>query len=130
MLIAGEVDAAVLGEPSTDPRVRTVYPDAAAAAQEWFRRHGTIQLNHMVTVKASLSQSEPDAVREVWRLLVESKKAAGLPAPGTVDINPLGIEAVRRGLDIAIDYVHRQGLIPRRFAVEELFDDVTRNLKP
>jgi hypothetical protein len=37
---------------------------------------------------------------------------------------------VRTGLGIAIDYVHRQGLIPRRFTVDELFDDVTRGLQP
>jgi len=36
-------------------------------------------------------------------------------------MNPYGIEANRRNLEVAIDYVHRQRLIPRRFAVEELF---------
>jgi hypothetical protein len=35
---------------------------------------------------------------------------------------------VRTGLEIAIDYVHRQRLIPRRLTVDELFDEVTRAL--
>jgi hypothetical protein len=61
-------------------------------------------------------------------MLLESKRAAGLPAPGTIDTNPCGLAANRRNLEVAIDCVYRQGMIPRRFAVDELFDDVTRGL--
>lgn len=43
-------------------------------------------------------------------------------------MNPLGVEANRRSLEVAIDYAHQQRLIPRRFEVDELFDDVTRAL--
>ena len=32
-------------------------------------------------------------------------------------------------LEIIIGYSHEQGAIPRRFTVDELFDDVTRVLK-
>jgi hypothetical protein len=35
-------------------------------------------------------------------------------------MNPFGIEENRRNLETVIDCVHRQGLIARRFAVEEL----------
>jgi 4,5-dihydroxyphthalate decarboxylase len=34
----------------------------------------------------------------------------------------------RPSLEVAIDCVYRQRLIPRRFTVDELFDDVTRGL--
>ena len=34
----------------------------------------------------------------------------------------------RRNLEVAIDYVYRQKLIPRRYAVDELVDDVTGGL--
>ena len=128
MLLAGEIDVAILGEPSTDPRVKTLFPDPSAAARDWYQRNGVIQINHMLVVKESLSKSNPRTVREVYRLIAESKQAAGLPAPDAIDMNPLGIEAVRPGLEIAIDYVHRQRLIPRRYSVDELFDDVTRDL--
>jgi len=128
MLLAGEIDVAILGEPSTDPRVKTLFPDPAAAAQDWYRRNGVIQINHMLVVKESLSKSNPRAVREVFRLIAASKQAAGLPAPNAIDMNPLGLDAVRPGLEIAIDYVYRQRLIPRRYTVDELFDDVTRDL--
>jgi 4,5-dihydroxyphthalate decarboxylase len=128
MLLAGELDAAILGAVPTDPRLQPLIPDPAAAAAAWRRKNGALQINHMIVVKDSLSRSDPRAVREVYRLLAESKQAAGLSATGELDTNPFGVEANRRNLEVAIDYVHRQGLIPRRFAVDELFDGVTRAL--
>lgn len=129
MLIAGELDAVVVGNPVlTDPRLKTLIPDPAAAAEHWYKRNRAIQINHMVVVSESLSKSNPRAVQEVFRLLQESKKAAGLPSGSGVDMNPFGVEANRRNLEVAIDYVYRQRLIPRRFEVDELFDDVTRSL--
>jgi 4,5-dihydroxyphthalate decarboxylase len=41
---------------------------------------------------------------------------------------PFGVETNRRNLEAAIVCAHQQGLIPRRFEVDELFDDVTRSL--
>jgi 4,5-dihydroxyphthalate decarboxylase len=34
---------------------------------------------------------------------------------------PHGLEANRRNLEVAIEFAYRQQMIPRRFAVEELF---------
>ena len=129
MLLAGEIDAAIVGDgPPSDPRIKTLLADPAAAARAWHAKHGAIQVNHLVVVKDSLSQSDPQAVREIYRLLVESKQAAGLPKAGELDLNPFGVEANRRNLDVAIDCVHRQRLIPRRYSVDELFDETTRSL--
>ena len=36
-------------------------------------------------------------------------------------MNPFGVEENRRNLEVAIDCTYRQGMIPRRFTVEELF---------
>ncbi len=128
MLLAGEIDAAILPSVPTDPRLKPLIHDPAKAAEDWHRKYGALQINHMVAVKDSLSKSDPDAVREIYRLLAASKKAAKLPRPGEFDTNPFGLEANRRNLEVAIDYVHQQRMIPRRFAVDELFDDVTRKL--
>jgi len=67
----------------------------------------------MVGVKDTVSKPQAD---EVYDLLVQSKAAAGNPP-----MLPHGLEANRRNLEIAIDCVYRQKMIPRRFAVEELF---------
>ena len=128
MLLAGEIDAAILPAVPTDPRLKPLIPNPAMAAESWSKKYRALQINHMIVAKESLSRSEPDAVREIYRLLAESKKAAKLPKPGEFDTNPFGLEANRRNLEVVIDYVHQQRMIPRRFAVDELFDDVTRKL--
>jgi len=129
MLLEGELDAIVLGDKTLkDPRLKRLIPDPDKAAQDWHARHRAIQINHMVVVKNAVIQSNPDAVREVYRLLKESKRLAPPPAPGEIDMTPFGLQNMRRDLEIAIEYVHQQKLIPRKFTVDELFDDVTRRL--
>lgn len=129
MLMDGELDAIVLGDKTLqDPRLKRLIPDPEQAAQDWHARYRAIQINHMVVVKNPVIQSNPGAVREVYRLLLESKRAAPPPAPGELDMTPFGLENMRRDLEVAIDYVHRQKLIPRKFTVDELFDGVTRGL--
>lgn len=114
MLLAGEIDAAVTGDAKvSDPRIAPVIPDVAAAAQAWRARKGAIQVNHMVVAKDTVSDAD---AAEVSRMLEASIRAAGSP-----ELNPYGVEANRRNLEVAIDYVHRQGLIPRRYTVEELY---------
>ena len=129
MLMEGELDAMVLGDKTLkDPRLKRLIPDPEKAAQDWHARHRAIQINHMVVVRDSLSKSNPDAVREVYRLLREAKRLAPPPAPGELDMTPIGLEANRRNLEVAIDYVYQQRLIPKRYSVDEIFDDVTRKL--
>jgi 4,5-dihydroxyphthalate decarboxylase len=83
----------------------------------------------MVAVKSSLCRSQPELVSEVYRLLLDSRRAAGTPLPGEIDMNPFGVEQNRRNLEVAIEFVHRQKLIPRRFTVDELFEDMTGALR-
>lgn len=114
MLLAGELDAAILGAVPTDPKLKPVIPDPEAAGKKWGARHGAIQLNHLVGVKNTVSKATAD---EVYALLLDSKKAAGDP-PNL----PHGIEANRRNLEIAVETAYKQNMIPRRFTVEELFE--------
>jgi 4,5-dihydroxyphthalate decarboxylase len=112
MLLAGELDAAILGAIPTDARLKPVIRDPEAAGRRWGEKHGAIQLNHLVVVKESVPQTAAD---EVYRLLVESKHAAGDPP-----MLPHGLEANRRNLEIALDVAYKQRLVPRRMSVEEL----------
>ena len=124
MLMSGEIDAAVLTGATVDDRIRHLIPDPAEAARDWHQRNDAIQVNHMVAVKTEVAQAAPDLIREVYRLFCESKSRSGLPAPGTLDMNPIGVQANRRNLECAIAYCHQQGLISRRFEVEELLDGI------
>ncbi|MDE2284172.1 MAG: ABC transporter substrate-binding protein [Hyphomicrobiales bacterium] len=129
MLMDGELDAAIFGGAMPgDPRLKSVIPDPEAAGKAWCEKHGTVPINHMVVVKDTLAKSDQGVVREVFRMLLASKKAAGLPAPGAVDFVPFGYDAVRPALELMASYAAEMKLIPRRYAVEELFDDTTRAL--
>jgi 4,5-dihydroxyphthalate decarboxylase len=122
MLLDGELDA-VLGDRSDDPRVKSLFGDPAAAADAWYRKHHIVPLNHMVVVSAELAKSRPDVVEEVYALLREGKRLA--PPPAGMDTTPFGVEACRPALERIIDYTVQQRLIPRRFEVDELFDETT-----
>lgn len=109
MLLAGELDAAIVGEVPKDERLKPVIPDPGAAAEAWRHKHGAIQINHMVVVKKGIDPAP------VYDLLLQSKKAAGDPP-----MNPFGAEENRRNLEAAMDCMFRQNMIARRFTVEEL----------
>ena len=81
-----------------------------------------VPINHMVVVSRELSETHPQAVREVSRLLKES--AALAPAAS----HRFSAEEMRRSLAMVIRYSVQQALIPRAYEVDELFDDLTRTL--
>jgi 4,5-dihydroxyphthalate decarboxylase len=112
MLLAGELDAGILGDIPKDPRLRPLIPDPEAAAEAWRTKSAAIQINHMVVTRSGLPEAEA-----VYRLLLESRGRAGKP-----EMNPFGIEENRHNLEVAIDCFYRQRLIPRRFTVDELFE--------
>jgi 4,5-dihydroxyphthalate decarboxylase len=113
MLLAGEIDAAILAEAPKDGPLKPLIPDPAAAAQAWKQKNRAIQINHMVSVKNTVPEDE---AARIYSLLLESRAKAGNP-----EMNPFGLEENRRNLEVAIDCVYRQKMIPRRFTVEELF---------
>jgi 4,5-dihydroxyphthalate decarboxylase len=129
MLLEGELDAAIFGgNIPKDPRLKSVIADPDAAAKDWYQKHATVPVNHMVVVKSALAKSDPGAVHEIYRMLHASKQAAGLPKPSAIDTIPFGFAAVRSALELMSSYALEMKIIPRRFAVEELFDDTTRAL--
>jgi 4,5-dihydroxyphthalate decarboxylase len=123
MLINGELDA-VLGEKVEHPELKPLFADAAAEEKSWFAKHHVLPINHMVVVSETLSNEHPEAVREVFRLLRES---AALAPPAAVP--RFSTEEMRRSLELIIQYTAQQALIPSTFAVDELFDDLTRKLR-
>ena len=131
MLLDGELDAAIVGDKLPDPRLRHLIPDAETVARNWAQTHGGVPINHMVVLREDIAKSHPDVAKELFRLLLASKRAGKAPSDGTA-LDPLrfGVEACRPTLEIIIDYCVRQKLIPRKIAVEALFDETTRALVP
>jgi 4,5-dihydroxyphthalate decarboxylase len=129
MLLDCEVDAAILGSNMPrDPRLKILIPDADAAALAWSTKFGVTPINHMYVVKQWLCQARPDVVREIHRMLAASRAAGPQPVPGLLNMTPNGVEANRRSLELVINYAFQQKVIPRKFTVDELFDDTTRIL--
>ena len=122
MLIDGELDAAIYGAAMPkDKRLQSVVADPDAAARAWYGKHGLVPVNHMVVVTEELARANPAAVAELYRLLEQSKKAAGLPKAGEIDTAPFGRDANRPSLELLISYAVQQQLIPCRLTVGELW---------
>ena len=126
MLLDGEIDAAIFGSenPEGTP-LKPLIPNAAEAAARWAEKHGGLPINHMM-----VSQGIDHAKRA--RMLFAKFTACSRRAPPPA-LEQRGRAAIRRrgGAQIARNHhsvFRRQGLIPRRFSVDELFNDVTRSL--
>jgi 4,5-dihydroxyphthalate decarboxylase len=124
MLLDGELDA-VLGEKVERPGLKPLFGDAAAEEKSWFAKHDVVPINHMVVVSEKLSSTQPDAVREVFRML----QASAALAPTPLAVPRFSADEMSRSLAMISEYAAQQGLIPRAFAIDELFDDLTRTLR-
>ena len=89
-------------------------------------REQIVPINHMFVVHRDLAKSRPDVVAEIFRLVVESRAASTTTAVQP----PFGLEANRKGIELAIEWAFEQKVIPRRFSVDELFDETTAGLVP
>jgi 4,5-dihydroxyphthalate decarboxylase len=127
MLLDGEIDAAILGDVAEEGPLKHLIPDHESAGRAWAKTHGGVPINHLAVMRESIVKSRPDVVREVYRVLKESRAAADLPSGAD---NPLrfGIGAVRQSLEQLNAYAVQQKLIPRAFSADELFADAARIL--
>lgn len=124
MMLDGELAATLQGvDLPKDPRVERLIPDPFNAAKDWFAREGVVPINHVFVVHEDIARGRPDVVRELYRMIGESRDATegGLPDP----FPPMGLEANRKGLEMAIQWAWEQKIIPERMSVESLFDETT-----
>jgi 4,5-dihydroxyphthalate decarboxylase len=128
MLLDGEVDA-IVGAANQNPNFKTLVPNPAEAGLAWGKKNNALMVNHIVVVKASLAKEHPDVVRDIYRMLKESKAAANEPKPEDgFDKRPIGISNVRRNFDIAAQYAFQQGTLAKALKADDLFDATTRTL--
>jgi len=136
MLTAGEIDATIaLGGPDQSD-LRTVIPDADAAATAWYRKTGIYPSNHTVVVKSDLAAANPWLAGELYRMMVTAKQQAresGATQPKSPaqtrllalvgeDALPYGMKANRASMELLLRYAVDQKLIPRVYRLDELFD--------
>ena len=131
LLMAGEIDAAILGNDlPDDPIVKPVIEDAAVAAKHAYAKTGLIPINHVLCVTRDLARERPDDVRAIYDLFRKSKAMAPPPAADAPDLRPIGFAAVSPSLDHVIDLAFQQKMIDRRFSLDELFAEARALLGP
>ena len=122
MLMAGEIDAGIALAGLDPASVRTVIPDADAAAADWYRRTGAYPVNHVVCIqqriacRARLARGRADATcspRRSAPRASQAQKHRWAPIVGD-DVLPYGLAANRRGIELCVQFAAEQGLIPKR----------------
>lgn len=133
-LRGGVVKAAVLGPLALDDEAEPlvpIIPDWRAAEERWGERHGTIPINHMLTVRRELLRSQPEKVRAIYDAFcrgIDDSLPDGPTTPGERALRYDLCDPLLAALNTAITYALEQGVIRTRMTAEELFSDFREHL--
>ena len=122
MLIDGELDAAILGDVAEEGPIKHLIPDHAEAGAAWATRHGGVPINHLMVIRESIAEEQPEVVKAVYRLLKESRAAASA-IYDSGEANPLryGVSNIRQSFDTIVDYALEQKLLTERVSADDVF---------
>lgn len=147
MLAEGEIDGFIGPRwprcfAEGHPQVRRLWRDGMAAAAGWFAETGHFPIMHVLGVRRTLAEAHPwlpgalfkafSAAKAMAQGALADTSATKVTMPFVEDVLArtqtmapdlwsYGLPANRATLDYFLDHHHRQGLSPRRVAVEELF---------
>ena len=135
------------GTPMTgNPRIRKLFNDRGKAAiSEFFRRTGYYLVNHHVIIKNSILRQHPWVAMELYRAFERSKEVAYQRAKRAQsaylyfegndwkeqsalfgeDPYPLGLRAMRKNIERAIQGSVEQGLLKKPIRIEDLYFHTT-----
>jgi 4,5-dihydroxyphthalate decarboxylase len=117
MLLDGTIDLAIVDPVPHDPRFANAVADADTSWRAWRGKTGAQTLNHVVVVRESLSQ---DAVcmTELIRMFADSSRMAD--TDDSPDSFFIGLDSIRRSLEVAISEAWRQHLLARPLTLSDL----------
>jgi 4,5-dihydroxyphthalate decarboxylase len=122
MLLDGELDAAILGDYPEEGPLKHLIPDHEQAGRDWAKRHGGVPINHLVVIRESIAEEKPEVVRDVFRLLRESRAAASsVYESGDGDPLRFGVSRIRQSFETLVGYALKQKLITERISVDDVF---------
>jgi 4,5-dihydroxyphthalate decarboxylase len=129
------------------PEIQPLFPDREAEGRRYFKKTGIFPTNHVVALRRSLLESHPWVALNLYTAFVEARnelmrtrdemlqpyfelglleeKARGVLADDPI---PYGLKAARPMLETITQYLHEQGLTPRRVELEEVFAASTLDL--
>jgi 4,5-dihydroxyphthalate decarboxylase len=128
-------------------RIDRLFPDTVGAAEAYFRKTRVFPIMHVLGVRRSLAEANPFLPGALLKAFTEAKAMAQKLLADTSatkvtmpfvednlrrahqligpDIWSYGLKPNVQTLETFLDYHHRQGLSPRKVAVEELFHPAT-----
>lgn len=146
MLVAGELEAALYPEtlPSIkqgSPKVGLLFPDSKAAEIDYYRKSGIYPIMHTVVVKGKILEKNPWVAVSLQQAFQRAKEVCYErmkdPRNFTLvwvkeaireqekifgsDPWPYNLEDNRKALEAAVRYEYEQGMIKKKFKIEELF---------
>jgi len=146
MLLSGEL-AAANGVQMDSADIKPLIANAKEAGLNGLRRGGLYPINHTVVVKDDLLAAHPglaadlfDAFVRAKRIYVDRLRSGAIAEPTAADKTfasvmeitgdplPYGIAPNRREIEAVIQYSVEQGILPKPFAVEEVFAKGTLDL--
>jgi 4,5-dihydroxyphthalate decarboxylase len=146
MLVDGELEAALYPEtlPSIkkgSPKVGLIFPDAKAAEIDYYKKSGIYPIMHTVVIKGEILEKNPWVAVSLQQAFQRSKEICYErmkdPRNFTLvwvketmqeqerifgpDPWPYNLEDNRKALEAAVRYEYEQGMIKKKFQIEELF---------
>jgi len=147
MVATGELAAAIGVRPVDSPDVKPLIPDGADAAAAWYRETGIYPINHMVVVRDSLLQSQPELGPQLFNAFKEAKEAflAQLDLAGELSADaqalahrrnvvgndplPYGLQRNRKAVEAIIQLAQDQKILQQKVKAEEMFASNTLDLE-
>jgi 4,5-dihydroxyphthalate decarboxylase len=148
MLERGELDAAIgVRGPRLDnnSKVHKLFEDEGAAViGEHYRKVGCFHANHQFIIQRRLVENDPDVPMKLYNAFLESKRIAQQRDPQEAslyfptdtleqeraiygdDFFPIGLKAMRKTLERAMQGSLEQGLIRKPINIDEIYHPSTR----
>jgi 4,5-dihydroxyphthalate decarboxylase len=152
MLIAGEVDAVLSPRPVNPQDIKSgvAVPsgDMIDIQRDYYQRTKILPIMHFVVMRQGLEAEYPGLAKRIYNSFAQAKDLAysgaytAMPLESPIhgetfeqskdffngDPWPYGLEKNNYVLEVFLEYAYEQGLVKRRFKVEELFAPSTHNL--
>ena len=155
MLVAGELDAVIhsdIIEPylQGDPNVGRLFDDYKAEEESYFKKTGIFPIMHVMGIKREIVERYPWVPVNLYKAF-DKAKAIGMKRMFNPRIAPLAwyrhaleeqrrllgedpweyglSDANRHNLDTLVGYSHEQGMLKRRWPLDELFLNVSQGRK-
>ncbi|WP_170287455.1 ABC transporter substrate-binding protein [Halioglobus maricola] len=152
LLLSGQCDALITAiTPKAfiegDPGIKRLFPDVKATEQAYFKKTGLFPIMHVVGVRTSAIEENPDLPMAVYAMYSKAKQIAYDDLETTTSLKVslpwvtqeyedtrrlmgadywrYGIEANRKELELVMRYTYEQGLVKRREDFLKLFHPST-----